>query len=302
MVFGAAAIRLPDFRQEAPMRKILTATLAVLALLSAQRTVRGGQPTHAPASPIVTAVSGPSWLHHLGVDIRQTNLGRGAGRYGPNPDDATPRHEAVEVKLESAVTVWGGDLYRLNCQACHRASGTGMAPDVKSVLPMVQGSSQQEMAATLGHEAARARADLYHRIEHGGQRMPPREYLQRPDIDVLFSHLTALAGHEAASKHETVSVDRLGEFVVKGTCHICHDATGPRPTAEAMLVQGSIPSLASLLADKPIADFLDKVRAGAPVKMGDPSYPHRGRMPVFYYITDAEIVAAYRYLSAYPPK
>jgi len=285
------------------MRKFLTAALTGLALLAAQETVRGGPPARAAAPPVVTAVSGPSWLHHLGVDIRETNLGRGAGRYGPNPDDAAPPRAAVELKLDSTVTVSGADLYRLNCQACHRASGTGMAPDIKSVLPMVEGSSQQQMTEALRKQAAQARADLYHRIETGGQRMPPREYLQRPDIDTLYAYLTTLAGHEtAASKHETVSVDRLGEFVVKGTCHICHDATGPRPTSEAMLVQGSIPPLSSLLADKPIADFLYKVRTGAPVKMGDPPYPHRGRMPVFYYLTDAEIVAAYRYLSAYPPK
>ena len=99
-----------------------------------------------------------------------------------------------------------------------------------------------------------------------------------------------------------MSVDRLGEFVVKGTCHICHDATGPRPTSTAILLQGRIPSLASLLADKPIADFVNKVRAGESVMMGDPLYPHRGRMPVFYYLSDMEIGAAYKYLSAYPPR
>ena len=283
------------------MRTILTATLTVLALLIAQQTLHGRQP-RPTASPVVTSVSGPSWLHRLGVDIRQTNLGRGAGRYGPNPEDVTPRQEPVEVKLDTTIALSGADLYRLNCQACHRASGTGAEPEIKSLLPMVQGSSQEQMTATLGRQAAQARADLYRRIEKGGQRMPPREYLQRSDIDVLFTHLTTLAGHETAARRETVSVDRLGELVVKGTCHICHDATGPRPTSDAMLLAGSIPSLASLLTEKPIADFLHKVRTGAPVRMGEPPHPHRGRMPVFYYISETEIVAAYRYLSAYPPK
>jgi hypothetical protein len=36
--------------------------------------------------------------------------------------------------------------------------------------------------------------------------------------------------------------------------------------------------------------------------MGAPSVPHRGRMPVFYYLTDNEIAAAYKYLHAFPPK
>jgi mono/diheme cytochrome c family protein len=280
------------------MRKIPTLTAGVLALVLTHHTLRARQ-----AAVAVTAVSGPSWLHRLGVDIRETNLGRGAGRYGQNPNDPVPAHKAAGVKLDSPVTISGGDLYRLNCQACHRVAGTGAAPDVKSLLPMVQGSSQPQMTAALRHQATQTRADLYTRIEKGGQRMPPREYLQRSDIDLLYSYLRALAGGGTASaRRETISVDRLGEFVVKGTCHICHDATGPRPTAEAILVRGSIPSLSSLLAEKPIADFVDKVRTGASISMGNPPLPHRGRMPVFYYLTDAEIVAAYTYLSAYPPK
>ena len=99
-----------------------------------------------------------------------------------------------------------------------------------------------------------------------------------------------------------MSLDRVGEFVVKGTCHICHDATGARPTSTAILMQGRVPSLASVLSDKPIADFVAKVRTGGLVLMGNPVYPHRGRMPVFYYLSDTEIAAAYKYLGAHPPR
>src|SRR5262245_11870440 len=78
-VFEPAAFGLPEFRQqEVHMRKILTASATALALLAAQETVRGGQAAHA-AAPTVTAVSGPSWLHYVGVDVRDTSLGRGAG-------------------------------------------------------------------------------------------------------------------------------------------------------------------------------------------------------------------------------
>jgi hypothetical protein len=36
--------------------------------------------------------------------------------------------------------------------------------------------------------------------------------------------------------------------------------------------------------------------------MGEPPFPHRGRMPVFNYLRDEEVAAGYMYLVAYPPK
>jgi mono/diheme cytochrome c family protein len=133
--------------------------------------------------------------------------------------------------------------------------------------------------------------------------MPPRAHLQTADIDMLYAYLTRLAGapDRRAQTQMTVSWPRLGENVVKGTCHICHDAVGPRPTGRALL-NGAIPSLGSLLADKPVTEFVNKVRNGAPVFMGDPAMHHRGRMPVFYYLKDQEIAAAYLYLTTYPPQ
>ena len=94
----------------------------------------------------------------------------------------------------------------------------------------------------------------------------------------------------------------MGEHVVKGTCHICHDATGPRPTHDAMLLQGVIPSLTVLIADNPQVEFIRKARSGAPVFAGRPLFHYRGRMPVFHYLHDEELAAAYDYLVAYPPQ
>jgi mono/diheme cytochrome c family protein len=248
-----------------------------------------------PASP-VTPVSGQSWIRTLGIDYRDTSLGRGAGRYGPSPNDLATDRKPLQLTLAPTVTVTGEDLYRMSCQACHRAEGTGAPPEIKSVLPVVQGSTLQQMQGKVTRE------DLYTRIERGGQKMPSRGYLARTDIDVLYAYLATLAGaKDTRGAKETVSVDRLGEFVVKGTCHICHDATGPRPSDKAML-DGAIPSLASVMTDRSISDFVNKVERGAPAVMGDPAVPHRGRMPVFYYLTDTEIAAAYKYLHAYPPK
>src|SRR3954470_22952058 len=134
----------------------------------------------------VTAVTGRSWLHTLGVDYRDTSLGRGAGRYGPNPSDLATNRPPLKVTLGQSVTVTGADLYRMNCQACHRAEGTGAPPEIKSVLPVVQGSTLQQMRGKV------TRADLYTRIEKGGQKMPPPAHLQRADIDVLYGRLTTL--------------------------------------------------------------------------------------------------------------
>jgi mono/diheme cytochrome c family protein len=273
------------------MRGITTAALAcgLAATLAAQ----------AP-NQTVTPVTGQSWLHKLGVEYRDTSLGRGAGRYGPNPSDLATARPPLKVTLGQTVTITGADLYRANCQACHRAEGTGAPPEIKSVLPAVQGSTLQQMRGT-----KLTREDLYTRIEKGGQKMPARAHLTRGDIDVLYAYLTNLAGagaaKSAAAPKETISADRLGENVVKGTCHICHDATGPRPSEKAML-EGAIPSLASVMTDKSIVDFVNKVERGAPAVMGEPPVPHRGRMPVFYYLTENEIAAAYKYLHAYPPK
>jgi mono/diheme cytochrome c family protein len=271
------------------MRSIFASAVLACSVIAVMRA--------APPDPPVSAVSGRSWLHVLGVDYRDTNLGRGAGRYGPSPEDLAAERKPVSITLGARATITGAELYRLNCQACHRAEGTGAPPEIKSVLPAVQGSTLKQMRGTV------TKADLYTRIEKGGQRMPARAHLQRADVDVLFGYLTKLAGARGAPApaSESVTADRLGELVVKGTCHICHDASGARPNDQAML-QGAIPSLAVIMTDKTIGEFVTKVERGAVTVMGTAPFAHRGRMPVFYYLTDNEVAAAYMYLKRYPPK
>jgi mono/diheme cytochrome c family protein len=262
----------------------------------------------------VTAVAGPSWLTHLGLPISRTSLGQGSGRYGPPPDQ--PRESRTEsLGVRRTIDLTGADLYRLNCQACHGESGRGTPPEIKSLLGPVQGSSralvQQRLQAEHDATAAadskdastRSRMAIVTRLHNGGARMPPRDYLQEADIRVLFAYLMALAKTPDLQHPvlRTVSWARLGELTVKGTCHICHDAAGPRPSGGAML-RGAIPSLESLLQTKLVADFVHKARAGDSVQMGDLALPHRGRMPVFYYLTDEEIAAACLYLATYPPR
>jgi mono/diheme cytochrome c family protein len=269
---------------------------------------------NANEDPLVTPVAGPSWITHLGISLDRTYLGQGSGRYGPSPDQAPePRSEALG--LRRTITLSGEDLYRLNCQACHRDSGTGTPPEIKSLLGPVRGSSralvQQHLQAQGDATAASdskttsgaARMAIISRLHKGGVRMPPRDYLKSEDVQVLFSYLMKLANAPAAAQPatRTVSWARLGELTVKGTCHICHDATGPRPSGSAML-QGAIPSLESLVMKKSVADFVHKARAGEAVQLGDQALFHRGRMPVFYYLKDEEIAAACLYLATYPPQ
>ncbi len=138
--------------KEATVRRKLVAYRLVIAWLLAHR--RAGPPfaLHAIGGvqkipwpnvgedPSVTPVAGPSWLTHLGLGLRDTNLGQGAERYGPAPDQNRPaRDESLSVPGTLRIT--GADLYRLSCQACHRAEGTGAPPEIHSLLAAVQGSS-----------------------------------------------------------------------------------------------------------------------------------------------------------------
>jgi mono/diheme cytochrome c family protein len=292
-------------------------SLVILAVLFAFGAIGSAQKLPWPnvgEDPIVTSVVGPSWLTHLGIPLSRTSLGQGSERYGPSPDQSRePRNESIGVRR--SIEINGADLYRLNCQACHRAEGTGTPPEIRSVLGPVQGSSlalvrkrvQQQHDASAEKaaraKASRARADVLARMHKGGLRMPPRDYLQEEDMQALFAYLTQLAGSPDAKRQSTrvVSWARLGELVVKGTCHICHDAVGPAPTGSALL-RGAIPSLETLLTTKSISEFVHKARDGEVVSLGNPELRHRGRMPVFYYLRDEEVAATYVYLATYPPQ
>ena len=266
----------------------------------------------APKDPTVTPVAGPGWLTRLGVTLSQTSLGRGPGRYGPPERTATP---APSLGVPADVRLTGADIYRLNCQACHGLEGRGAPPEIKSAVDPVRGVPLDVLRAQMkaqhqppGEAEARARpervrAEVLKRVHDGGQRMPSREHLSRGELDLLFAYLGVLAGSPTASPaaHETVNWARVGQHVVKGTCHICHDAVGPRPSGEEM-GRGKIPSFQSLLSSQSVAEFVTKARSGAPADLSGLGKLHRGRMPVFYYLHDEEIAAAYVYLATYPPQ
>jgi mono/diheme cytochrome c family protein len=275
---------------------------------------RQANPSTRSTAPVVTPVTGSSWLNRIGIKYRDTSLGRGSGRYGPGSNDPAPERKPLALPLERSVQVTGADLYRLNCQACHRAEGKGAPPEIRSVLPLVQGSSFEAMrqklrldgtagaSAEARRQAVQAKRDLDARIQHGGQKMPPREHLQESDLEMLYAYLTQLAGTPDARPlaAKTLSLERVGENVVKGTCHICHDAVGPSPGLAPL--NSDIPSFKTLLASKNVVDFITKVRSGAPTTLGELPFHSRGRMPVFYYLNDHEVAAAYVFLNTFPPQ
>ena len=127
-----------------------------------------GAPSTKTQEPVVTPVAGPSWLNRLGLTYRESSLGRGAATYGPpptpgSPSTQRPSQSIAALPIGRPVMLSGADLYRLNCQSCHRAEGTGAPPEIKSVLGLVQGSSielvrqhlQQEGKAAAGRRLAR---------------------------------------------------------------------------------------------------------------------------------------------------
>ncbi len=297
-------------------------------------TQAGASPTP-PALDAASAVSGPSWLNRLGLSVSQTHMGQMGGTQ-PIPATAgrEPRVEAspgLHSMMQKSLPLWrsapdqaksalnepfllaGADLYRLNCRSCHGPDGKGSPPEINSLIGPVQAASvtmiQRRMKAR-GTEinddmakemAAEAEKSLRDRLQNGGKSMPPFNHLRGEEVEVLRAYLDHLAGlppGNYAPGLVTESAARVGEHVVKGTCHICHDATGPGGGHMGMM-RGIIPSLASLPEDHSLSSFTQQVHYGSSrmmMMMGG------SQMPSFPYLTDEEVATAYFYLEMYPPR
>ena len=243
-------------------------------------------------------------------------MGR-TGLWGPPPEsyEGSPVNFVYPLRIARTVFLTGADLYRLACQSCHQAGGNGVPPEIPTIIGPVQATSAALMerrmrergrpisAAFARELAASSEKDLLDRLKNGGRNMPSFSYLTDREIRALISNLDVLAGVPGSEKTATVTVPalRVGELVVKGTCQICHDATGSWPDPEQLL-QGSIPPIAGFTAKKAMPEFIWKVRRGAPVVMGSLQLPYRGRMPVFDYLSDDEVALAYLYLIHDPPQ
>jgi mono/diheme cytochrome c family protein len=120
----------------------------------------------------------------------------------------------------------------------------------------------------------------------------------------LVAYLRQLAGVPGAEKEQVALQEshvRVGELIVKSTCHVCHGATGINP-APPELSEGAIPPLSALRVRVNRAGLVRKVISGMPVIMGATSLTtYRGRMPVFNYLSENEAADVYEYLTHYPP-
>lgn len=294
-------------------------SLAVLFILASSLS---GQTVGTGDAP-VTVAEGQSWLKHLHRSFDDTSMGKTwvLGPAPPEPGEDLPKWEpqlspgfAVQI-----VTLHGSDLYRLNCQGCHGASGLGAPPEINSVINPVRATSVAvilDRAKKTGQDMSRADAAvlareakdlLMQRLHKGGENMPPFPHLSDLEIRSIVAYLEQLADVPGAERNQIAvkeSPFRVGEHIVKSTCHICHNAAGPNPEPED-LMEGVIPPLSSLTARAGLADFIRKVTNGSTVIMGGPpmSYrdSYRGRMPVFRYLSADEAADAYLYLTLYPP-
>ncbi len=291
-------------------------------------TMQGAGQTPAPATAararrtaaapvVVTPVTGPSTLHQLGLSIDRSSMGWD-GQLGALPVHV-PSQPPPLARAENPAgnfVLSSADLYRVSCRACHKPDGSGVPPQINSIIGPVQSASVEWTTAQMKEKGrpvdpkfirqltSLTEADLRKRLKVGGHDMPSFAHLSDEEIGVLRPYLDALArvpGAEHQQRQITEPAVRVGELIVKGTCHICHDATGPdnRPTT---VVSDVIPSLATFPRQRTLAQFAQKVREGAPVPLSAGGVSSTRRMPVFNYLSDAEAAAVYSYLNAYPPK
>ncbi len=292
----------------------LTAVAAVFVLAASLLAQTAGTPDTS-----VTAVQGESWLNHLHKSFNETGMGK-TWELGPAPTEPGQIPPMWQLELTNGyasqtLTIHGSDLYRLNCRGCHGALGHGSPPEINAVTGPVQATSvtaTMERMKQAGREMSRADVSavakeskilLLQRLHMGGLHMPPPT-LSDTEIRSLVAYLEVLSDVPGAANRQIAvreSSYRIGEHIVKSTCHVCHSATGANPDPE-QIYEGAIPPLSSLTARVSLPDFVRKVTTGAPINMGTPAALYRGRMPVFAYLTQDEAAAAYLYLMLYPPK
>lgn len=292
--------------------------VVALATCGLQAQTAAAQPTVLRNDSRVTPVSGESWLVHLNRSLGDTSMGR-TGRLGPPPiagdNSMLPRIQLSMTSARDVVTLHGSDLYRLNCQGCHRESGLGAPPEINSVINPVRATSVPLILGrmrTAGMDmtyadaaklAQQSKTAVLERLHKGGENMPAFTHLSDAEIRPLLAYLNQLADVPGAGNAQSAvkeSSVRVGELIVKSTCHTCHSAVGRDPRPQE-LSDGAIPPLSTLTQRKSLPEFIRKVTQGAPVLMGTPALLCRGRMPVFYYLTEEEAAEVYLYLTIYPP-
>ena len=282
----------------------------------------------------VAAIQGPSVLKALGLTVDDIRFGQLGGSEPPPPSarqepmpPVAPARGFVRGMFSrffgwrrnagvvaQPFVIAGADLYRINCQSCHGPDGSGSPPDVNSLVGPVEGTSADLLVQRMRDKsrpvdvpflqdvAAGAEGDLRQRLREGGDKMPAFTYLGDDEVEALMGYLkrmTEIPEAPASDRLLTLSAARVGEHVVRGTCHTCHDATGPG--RHGMMMNASSPSLASMPEEQAFDDLVAKVREGVAPPMMMMS-PGPSKMPKLSYLTPEELGAALVYLTRYAPR
>jgi mono/diheme cytochrome c family protein len=226
-------------------------------------------------------------------------MGRSSNAYQPDPAE-------MQRMMDEKFSLAGSDFYRLDCQSCHGPNGKGAPPEIKTIIGPFEGTSPQlieermkKMGRPIGEKMAKdlatqAEQSIRERLQKGGKKMPPFEHLQGEEVNALIRYLQARVGApEAQGKQPLVmeSALRVGEHLVKGTCHICHDTAGPGVRGGGMM-RRIIPSLASFPYEQSMQTVVWQVEFGTRMRM----MMGGQRMPAYPYITPEEAAASYLYL------
>src|SRR5450432_561385 len=136
-----------------------------------------------PESILVTRVEGPSNFHRLGLSIETSAMGR-TGLLGPSPSSHETTLYQPSEGITRPATLTGADLYRLACQSCHKADGSGAPPEINAIFGPVQATSALLMEQRMKERgrpitpafarelASGSSKDLLDRLHKGGQKMP----------------------------------------------------------------------------------------------------------------------------------
>ncbi len=260
------------------MRKCLRCFVALMYLAAISLSVHAADRDSSPhnSETPVTPVAGESWINHLHRSFGDTSMGK-TGQLGPGAPEPGDEKVGWQVGLLSGaagqtVTLHGADLYRLNCRACHGEAGLGAPPEINSVINPVRATSVamvvermkktgMDISPAAAAELAKQSKDaLLQRLHNGGESMPPFPHLSDAEIRALLAYLGQLAGVPGAGPQlaVTASPAKVGEHIVKSTCHTCHDAAGANPTPQ-QLEDGAIPPLETLTTRTNQVEFIRKV-------------------------------------------
>lgn len=270
----------------------------------------------------IGSLQGPSWLKHLGLSVSQTQMGKMGGT-SPSAESApadpgkptlkssvvhflTTFHSGPEQAsplLNEKFMVTGSDLYRWNCQGCHGPEGKGAPPEINPIIGPVQGTSavltKKRMEARgidadddmVNQMTELAVTSLRDRLQHGGKNMPAFSYLRTDEVEALLGYLEKLAGVPATKRDGLLvaeSISSVGVHIARGTCHICHDATGQE--TGRMVMHGGIPSIASIGRERSLSAVVHQVQFGSCSMMKMMS---NELMPAYPYLSEEEIAAVY---------